>query len=272
MWVRNSSLVGVNRVTVVGVSGPDAQQIRSALAVAAHNMTTLNVQVSKLRTAVAPFPLVKDLRVSTSFPHGIRIRVIEQLAVATILAGRERMTVAGDGTLLRDVAPSPSLPVISVPALPGGSKLTDPSALKAVGVLAAAPYQLLSHVEAVTTSGTHGVVVRLRNGPSLYFGDRDLLTAKWIAAAGVLADPGSRGASYIDVSDPERPAAGAAGATPASSAAGAAVATPASTAAGAAGATPASSTSAGGTVPSTGVPSAASGTMPTTSSTSTPGG
>jgi cell division protein FtsQ len=260
MWVRNSSLVGVSRVTIVGVSGPDAQQIRSALAVAARNMTTLNVKVSKLRTAVAPFPLVKDLRVSTSFPHGIRIRVIEQLAVATILAGRERMTVAGDGTLLRDVAPSPALPVISVPALPGGSKLTDPSALQAVDVLAAAPYQLLGHVEAVTTSGTHGVVVRLRSGPSLYFGDRDLLTAKWIAAAGVLADSGSRGASYIDVSDPERPAAGAAGATPASSAAGAA------------GATPASSTSAGGAATSTGVPSAASGTMPTTSSTTTPGG
>jgi cell division protein FtsQ len=54
VWLRNSSLVAVQRVTVIGVSGRDADQIRAALTSAAHNMTTLDVKMSALRTAVAP--------------------------------------------------------------------------------------------------------------------------------------------------------------------------------------------------------------------------
>lgn len=229
LWLRGSSVVAVKRVTVVGATGPNAQQIRAALTAAAQNMTTLDVKVSTLRTAVAPFPVVKNLKVSTSFPHGIRIRVIEQAAVATVAAGNDRITVSRDGTLLRDAPPSPSLPTISLPVLPGGSRLTDPTALADVQVLAAAPYQLLSHVVTVTSSPAHGVVVRLRNGPSLYFGDRDLLTAKWLAATGVLADPGSEGASYIDVTDPQRPAAGVTGVASTSASASAASTTAAIT-------------------------------------------
>ncbi len=213
LWLRDSSLVAVQRVTVTGASGPDARQIRVALVAAARSMTTLDVQISTLRTAVSPFPVVKGLQVSTNFPHGLRIRVIEQIPVATLASDAHRIVVAGDGTLLRDISPPSSLPTISVPVLPGGSKLTDPRALAAVAVLAAAPYQLLSHVQQVTANATHGVVVQLRNGPSMYFGDPSLLSAKWLAATGVLGDPGSNGASYIDVSDPYRPAAGAAAPT-----------------------------------------------------------
>lgn len=209
LWLRNSSLVGVVRVTVVGATGPDARQIRSALTAAARNMSTLDVQLSKLRAAVAPFPVVRDLKVTTSFPHGIRIRVIEQLAVATLVAGHDRLAVAGDGTVLRDVSPPPSLPTISVAAVPGGSRVTDRTVLEAVEVLAAAPYPLLRQVQTVTDSAAHGLTVRLRSGPSLYFGGANRLDAKWIAAAAVLADPGARGASYIDLTDPRRPAAGA---------------------------------------------------------------
>ena len=47
----------------------------------------------------------------------------------------------------------------------------------------------------------------LRNGPLVYFGDNSLPHAKWDSAAAVLASPTSRGASYIDVSLPGRPAA-----------------------------------------------------------------
>jgi hypothetical protein len=68
----------------------------------------------------------------------------------------------------------------------------------------------------VTTIAQHGLVAQLQNGPAVYFGDAADLDAKWTAATRVLGDPnqGAAGASYIDVTDPERPAAGAtAGAT-----------------------------------------------------------
>ena len=96
VWLRDSSLVAVRRVTVTGVSGPDAGQIRSVLVLAARNMTTLDVRLGQLHTAVAPYPMVKDLRVSTQFPHGMRIRVVEQLPVAALVAGGQ--TVAASPT------------------------------------------------------------------------------------------------------------------------------------------------------------------------------
>ena len=98
VWLRDSSLVAVERVTVTGVAGPDARQIRSALALAARNMTTLDVHLSALRTAVAPYPVVKDLRVSTQFPHGMRIQVIELLPVGVLTAGGEAIAASADGS------------------------------------------------------------------------------------------------------------------------------------------------------------------------------
>jgi len=208
LWLRDSSLVGVRKVQVAGAGGPDAAQIRSALIAAAHNMTTLDVNMKQLRTAVAPYPVVKNLDVSTQFPHGMRIRVIEQVPVAIVDAGGRRTAVAGDGTLLHDAAVNATLPTISLQVLPGGTHVTG-YALSEVRLLAAAPYALLPKVETVTDGSAHGLVAKLRSGPSLYFGDSTQLGDKWTAATEVLADSRSSGALYIDVTDPSRPAAGA---------------------------------------------------------------
>jgi cell division protein FtsQ len=208
LWLRDSSLVAVKRVQVIGASGPDAAQIRTALMAAARNMTTLHVKMGQLRNAVGPYPVVKSLSVSTQFPHGMRIRVIEQVPVAIVDAGGRRTAVAGDGTLLHDVVATSSLPTISLGVVPGGTHLTG-YALTEARLMAAAPYQLLGKVAQVSDGPTHGLVAQLRAGPSIYFGDSTQLGAKWTAAAEVLADQRSAGASYIDVTDPGRPAAGA---------------------------------------------------------------
>jgi cell division protein FtsQ len=208
LWLRDSSLVAVRHVTIIGVAGPDAGQIRSALTLSARNMTTLDVRVGQLRTAVAPYPVVKDIRVSTQFPHGMRIRVVEDLPVGALVAGGHAVAVSGDGTVLHDVSPA-SLPSVPVALLPGGSQVTDRDALSALALLADAPPGLMARIAQVTTSPPHGLVVTLRSGPSLYFGDGSDLEGKWVATTEVLADPTSAGASYIDVTDPSRPAAGA---------------------------------------------------------------
>ena len=46
------------------------------------------------------------------------------------------------------------------------------------------------------------------NGPRLILGAGDRARAKWVAAARVLGDAGSQGATYVDVRLPEQPAAG----------------------------------------------------------------
>jgi cell division protein FtsQ len=208
MWLRDSSLVAVSQVAITGERGADAGAIRSALRSAARNMTTLDVQMGQLRTAVAPFPEVRRLRVRTVFPHRMVIEVIEQRPVGILEVDGRAVPVAADGTILRSVAASSSLPAIPLSVLPAGRHVHDRAA-DAVALLAAAPDQLLGGISQVTTVQGHGLVAQLRNGPSLYFGDAVRLSAKWLAVTEVLGDPGSAGAGYIDVSDPARPAAGA---------------------------------------------------------------
>ncbi len=86
-------------------------------------------------------------------------------------------------------------------------RLGDRSALAVVRLLGAAPEAL--RTRAVRAGdGRGGLVVVLRDGPRLRFGGPDRLAAKWAAAARVLADPGSRGAEYLDLRLPDRPVAG----------------------------------------------------------------
>lgn len=207
LWLRDSSLVAVRQVTVTGVSGRQAGQIRSSLVTAARSMTTLDVKQSVLHTAVSAYPVIKSLHVSTQFPHQMRIDVVEQIPVAVIGAAGGQTTVSADGTLLRGVPATIHLPTISTEVAPGGTRVTG-VALDDVRLLGAAPVALLSRVAEASSDHSHGLVAKLRDGPWVYFGGAGDLRAKWQAAAAVLADATSQGAGYIDVSVARRPAAG----------------------------------------------------------------
>lgn len=221
VWLRDSSLVAVERVQITGVRGPDARLIEAALSGAARHMSTLDVRTAALQAAVAPFRLVRQLAATPSFPHGLRISVIEQLPVAAVSAGGQRTAVAADGVLLGPALLSSSLPTLSGSSeAVAGQRLKSPSLLAAASVLGAAPAPLRKAVARVFT-GPRGLTVAMRNGLLAYFGDASRPHAKWLALARVLADPRAAGASYVDVRLPDRPAAGfAAGTGPATAATG----------------------------------------------------
>jgi cell division protein FtsQ len=207
LWLRDSSLVGVRKVRIAGLTAHDAPQIRAALRGAARNMTTLHVRPGELRDAVSAFPIVKGLRVRTDFPHGLRIEVIENVAVARIDVAGRTVPVAADGAVLRDQAAGGDLPRVSLDAFPTGLRVRDARALRLLVVASAAPATLRPLVE-VIRSGQDGVRAELRGGLRIIFGSRVQATAKWAAAARVIADPASAGAAYIDVRVPERAVAG----------------------------------------------------------------
>ena len=206
LWLRDSSLVAVRKVSVTGLSGSDAPRVRAALQDAARDMTTLHVRDGQLATAVEPFPAVRGVEAHADFPHGLRIVVHEHAAVGALAAGSGRVAVAADGTLLRGT-PTSGLPVIDVRASTGGDTVTDRQALHAVALLAIAPTALRAKLGRVYL-GPRGLTAALQNGPVLYFGGGERLSAKWTAATVVLANKSSAGASYLDLRLPERPAAG----------------------------------------------------------------
>jgi cell division protein FtsQ len=208
MWLRHSPFVSVQRVQISGVHGPEAAAIDAALTGAARRMSTLDVRSGALRAATAQFVVVREVRAVPRFPHGLRIHVVEQLPVAALVVGGLRTAVAADGVVLGPSLLSSSLPTVGgyfEPAV--GRRVEGPNVLAAVAVLGAAPAPLRRVIARVFT-GYDGLTVAMRGGLLAYFGDATLPHAKWISLARVLADPSSRGASYVDVRLPSRPAAG----------------------------------------------------------------
>lgn len=221
LWLRSSPLVAIDHVRVEGVSGPQAHTIERALAVAARRMTTLAPDDGSLRAAVARFPQVRALRAVTHFPHSIVIEVSEQLPVALLEGDGARTALAADGVALGPALATGELPKLALSArVPAPGALVGPSeARAALTLLGAAPAAMRTQVSQLD-SGSRGLELQMRDGLTVYFGTDADPRAKWIALARVLADPSSRGASYVDVRLPERPAAGfAAGSTQAAEAA-----------------------------------------------------
>jgi cell division protein FtsQ len=207
LWVRDSSLVAVTKVEVTGLSGPETARVTRQLESAARDMTTLHVRGDQLKSVVAPYPVVKDLRVATDFPHGLRITVIENTPVAVVTVDGSKTPVSADGKLLRG-ADLRDLPVVPLTVAPGGDRVAGRPARGAIAALAAAPAALRARATRAFTTRENGLTITLSNGPELRFGGADRLAAKWAAAAAVLASEDSRGATYLDLRYPERPAAG----------------------------------------------------------------
>jgi cell division protein FtsQ len=206
LWLRDSPLVTVRHVHVTGISGPQAGQVRQAITDAADGMSTLHVDSGKLQAAVRGFPIVDRVSVHRDLPHTIDVTVREHVPVGALALGGRRVPVAADGTILNGTL-TRGLALIPVGAPPGGDRLAERRALRLVALLAAAPARLRNRVRSVGY-GPHGLTARISRGPILYFGPGTRLRAKWIAAARVLADYSSKGATYLDLRVPERPAAG----------------------------------------------------------------
>lgn len=202
--LRDSGLVAVERVEVRGASGPQAEAVRAALTDAARDLTTLHVRPAVLRTAVADYPQVKAVRADADFPNGLRVDVVEHVPVATVTGVQGPVPVAADGTILEGTA-AEGVPAI-VHAAGTGARVSEGRTLRTLSVLGRAPAPLRRRISEAF-SGPRGLTLRLREGPSVHFGTTQRAKAKWLSLASVLAAPGARGASSIDVRVPEHPAA-----------------------------------------------------------------
>jgi cell division protein FtsQ len=231
LWLgalRDLPLFQVQRVSVVGLTGSAAPQVQSALELTAREMTTTDFSTARLRAAVSGYASIASLSARTEFPHGVRIDVVEHRPLARLDVNRTIVAVSSDDRVLDGVAPVRSLPLIRSSVAPSAGRVTDSLTRAELAVLAAAPRPLLHDVYSISKS-SEGLTVRLRQGPLIYFGDATLPHAKWDSAAVVLASVTSRGAQYVDVSLPERPAAAVGDSQTSSETAGAGASTSAAT-------------------------------------------
>jgi cell division protein FtsQ len=211
LWLRDSSLVAVSNVDVVGVSSGDPARIRSELTRVAERQTTLHVDRAAIERAASPYPTIESVSVDPNFPHGMRIEVTERPPAMLVEAGGRQLPVAGDGTLLTgvEIGEDEGLPLLEIGELPPGEVL-EGEALQQALVVGATPEPLRPLIEKVGHDGDYGVELTLRGGIPIRFGNGSRADEKWAAAAAVLADPKLDSLTYLDVRVPERPAAGGA--------------------------------------------------------------
>lgn len=212
-WFRDSSLVAVNQVKVEGVGAEvaEGEAIRGALVAAGKEMTTLNVDLPRLRQAVAKYPEVAGVEADANFPDSLTVTVTLRRPVGRIGSGSDAVGVAADGVILPPTSVAerdlPSLPLADPP---DSGRIKGP-VFTQVRVLAAAPPELLAVADSIARSDDYGPVVTLVSGIELRFGDNSRLPEKWRAAVAVLSDPELQLLDYVDLSSPGRPAVGGTG-------------------------------------------------------------
>jgi cell division protein FtsQ len=146
------------------------------------------------------------LTVTPRPPDGVDIRVLERFPVAVLMTDHGQAAVDSDGDLLGSSLISPHLPEIVSGQLPV-HRVAANATLAELSLLGAAPLVML-HRAARIYDGPEGITVSMRNGLLIVFGDAARPAAKWRSAEAVVADPHAAGATYVDVRDPDRPAAG----------------------------------------------------------------
>ena len=208
LWLRDSSLVKVETVTVTGVTSDDAGRVRAALVAAAMQMTTLHVDRERLEQATSAFPTVRSIDARPDFPSAMRIHVVEHRPAAVLASGSERVPVAADGSVLSGLPVGGKLPLVRLRGALPERRMSAGASFSAVRVAAGLPAPLRGRVEEVRRDRGMGLIAPIEDGPRLIFGSATRLRAKWAAAIRVLADADAAGADYIDVRVPERPVAG----------------------------------------------------------------
>jgi cell division protein FtsQ len=203
--LRESSLFQVNSVTIEGLPTAAAPVLVEELQAGARDQTTTDFSIAALRTQLAPYTLIAGLRAETHFPHGVTLIVTARRPVARIDVAGVARPVDAQGLIITGLAHAAHLPMVEATGTPVGGMTHDAFALVALRVLGDAPARLRRHVVAITPA--EGLTIYLHAGPRLIFGNAQLAHAKWDSATAVLATRSSRGAAYINVTLPSRPAA-----------------------------------------------------------------
>lgn len=207
---RETPLFAIDRIEVVGGSPQVARQVRGALG-SLTGAPLVGLDGSAVLRKVDALPTVVRASYDRAFPHTLRITVVPERPAAVLRSGPSSWLVSTRGRVIQ------RLPGRSIPNLPRvwvssrtpvrvGADLAPAgiaTAARAVGLAGSFASRVGS------ASDTDGVLVfHLRSGLELMLGDGGDVRLKLAVAAGALAmlPPGS---TFLDVSVPGRPVAGA---------------------------------------------------------------
>lgn len=198
-WAR------VDRVEVRGVSRVDAGAVREA-AGAELGRPLLLADTAGVAARVRADRLIKDARVTRVWPGGLRVTVVERVAVAAVPGAAGAAELAGgfalvdaDGVELARVPVAPAgLPVVQTDL----SKAGAPALRACLRVLGDLPGTVSRQVRQVGATSADGVWFTLADGRRVTWGSAEQNARKGEVLVALLRRPG-RG---YDVTAPDNPA------------------------------------------------------------------
>jgi cell division protein FtsQ len=190
-----SPLLAVRTVSVSGTSRLTPAQVRVAADVR-RGTPLARVDAAAVARRVEALRPVADVHVSRGWPSTLRIRVVERVPVAGIVAGRGVQLVDASGFAF---AAAPTLPAGLVRlqvARPGPS---DPATTASLAVLADLPATMRGRVRIVRAASPSSVTLLLADGRRVLWGGVGDTALKVQAAEALLRMPGV----FYDVSRPQ---------------------------------------------------------------------
>ena len=208
-WVTNSPVFDMRSLAIQGNGHLSVRQVATLAGLDANtNVMWLSQRAVERRLEADPWIL--DATITRRLPSGITIDVVERVPTA-VTQGDRPMLVAGDGMVL-GAASSPAsarLPAIAAPTHPAavGDRLPVSPELTAAAVL---PPSVRPLVGVITRDGDGALVLLMRDGVTVYFGDASDVAAKATALRTVLAWAAQHSVQfrYVDVRAPAVPALG----------------------------------------------------------------
>ena len=215
LGARETSVFAVQTVEVRG--GTPALRAEVGAALAGEVGTSLmSVDEGVLSHRLAALPDVRSFTYDRAFPHTLRVVVRPEVPVLVVrrVPGADAFLVAGSGKVIRTMAHPhlsnlPRLWVKGTTPIAVGAELPT-ALLPAATTLAAARGTSLPGGIKTVSVGAGGLVVSLGGGLQIRLGDDGDVRLKLAIARRILAatSAASTGATYLDVSVPQRPVLG----------------------------------------------------------------
>jgi len=206
--VTNSRIFALRNLRVVGNVRLTTSQVER-LAGLTRTTNVFWFSSGKAEGKLTESPWVAGATVSRTLPGDVVIRVIERSPVAVVAAPAGRPSlVAADGTVLGPAGRAGRLPLISVlGSLPSPGGHVD-ARTPGLVVAAALPGSVRRQVASIDVAADGQIMLWLKDGVRVLFGDASEAPAKVEALSAVLSWTSRNGAHlvYVDVQAPSAPA------------------------------------------------------------------
>ena len=195
-WVvLASSLLAVQKVVVTGQARLTAAQVQQAAEVAA-GTPLARVDTGAVARRIKALGPVAEVRVSRSWPHVLRVTVVERVPVVALPQGREVLLLDDQGVTVGTAATIPRgvfrLEVAATQARADGTTRA------ALGVLRSLPPGLRRQLYSMKATSPEQVTLLMRGGRQVLWGGDEDGPAKAAALVTLLKMPGT----VFDVSAP----------------------------------------------------------------------